>query len=77
MLAVNTLYMMAGPNGRQIEQVGKLGKKVVQGLARGGDDVARQVAKDPSFFSSIPTWVWIVLGIVALGALIYWIDENS
>ena len=55
------LYILAGPNGRQLEEAGKIGKKVIQGIARQGDDVARQVAKDPSFLESIPTWLWVVI----------------
>lgn len=74
---MNTLlYALAGPNGRQLEEVGKVGKKVVQGIVRSGDDVARQVAKDPSFFESIPTWLWIVIAIIVIVVIVCWIKEE-
>lgn len=69
--------LLAAPNGQQIGKAAKqIGKEVVKQVPKYGDDVARQVAKDPSFLSSIPTWLWIVIAVIVIGLIVYWIDEE-
>lgn len=62
--AIQNLYWAFAPSGRQLEEIAKGVGKVAKKAAPYADDVARAVSKNPIFFSSIPTWVWVVLGVV-------------
>lgn len=74
---VESLYWILAPNGRQLEQAAKAGKQLLKEAPKFADDVARAVSKNPDFFQSIPTWLWVVLGIVVIGVVIYkYIEDN-
>lgn len=73
---IESLYWAFAPSGRQLEEAAKVGKKLLKEAPKYVDDVARVAAKNPNFFSSIPTWVWVVLGIVIVGVVVYKIHDE-
>lgn len=71
---IESLYWLFAPGGGQ---VGKALKGIAKEAPKYADDVARAVAKNPNFFQSIPTWVWVVLGILVVAIVVYRIYEES
>lgn len=70
-------YWAFAPSGRQLEEAAKVGKKLLKEAPKYADDVARVAAQNSGFFQSIPTWVWVIVGIVAVVGIGYWIYEES
>lgn len=64
-------YWAFAPNGRQLEEIAKGIGKAAKKAAPLADDAARVISKNSDFFQSIPTWVWVVLGIVVVAIILY------
>lgn len=71
MCAQSSFWMFA-PSGKQAEELYKAAKEI----ARHADDVGRLVSKNPEFWESIPTWAWIIIGIIVVIIVIYAISES-
>lgn len=73
MTTIMSFLWAFAPGGSQI---GKALKGIAKEAPKYADDVARAVAKNPSFFQSIPTWVWVLLGLVVVCVVVYKIVED-
>lgn len=74
---IGSLYWAFAPSGRQLEEAAKIGKKILKEAPKYADDVTRVVSKNPGFFQSIPTWVWVLIGLIVIAAIIYWVHEEK
>lgn len=54
------------PNGRQI---GKAAKEILKEAPKYADDVARAVSKNKNIFQIVPSWIWWIIGIIAVIAI--------
>lgn len=75
-IAIDEFVLNGGQFKSILKAIGKFIKGLFKEAPKFADDAARIATKNKGFFASIPGWVWVIIGIVIVGAIIYYVEEN-